>query len=162
MNQIGSLQKWNLDSQKPQEEGRAATSQSTFQKAQKYVFAHMVVYMCVCVHKGSNTGFLWPQKHHLKGRAGPTGSSEQVYTPYILVYTLAHLCTLVSSSNFWEWAPSLTPHSVQLLGRPALAPPSTLLPSSCSGNKVGPHFSQVHVPGSGVLVLRLLCLGPQL
>lgn len=91
--QIDLLQKWNSDSQKPQErEDGAATSQCTFQNAQKYVFACMCAFVCVCIHKGSNTGSLWPQKHHLgAGRASSVGRSEQEHTSCILVCTLAHL-----------------------------------------------------------------------
>lgn len=61
------------------------------------------VYVCACthlcarvyVHKGRNTGSLWPQQRHLgAGRASTLGSSERVHTPCVLVYTLVHLvCT---------------------------------------------------------------------
>lgn len=54
-----------------------------------YVCACTYLCACVYVHKGRNTGSLWPQQRHLgAGRASPLGSSEQVHTPCVLVYTL--------------------------------------------------------------------------
>lgn len=92
--QRGLLQKWNLDSQKPQErEAGAAPRQCSFQKAQGG-FLCMCACACVCVyiHKGRYTGSLWPQKPHLgAGRASPDGRSEQVHTPWALVCTVACL-----------------------------------------------------------------------
>lgn len=59
-----------------------------------HVCVRVCTHLCarVYVHKGRNTRSLWPQQRHLgAGRASPLGSSEQVYTPCVLVYTLLHL-----------------------------------------------------------------------
>lgn len=56
------------------------------------VRVHALVHTCVYGHKGRNTGSLWPQQRLLgAGRASPLGSSEQVHTPCVLLYTLLHL-----------------------------------------------------------------------
>ena len=90
----GLLQKQDLDSQKPRE-GGAATSHCTFQKPQKCVW----VCLCVCVHKGSNTGSQGP-RNTTKGQEVPfpseTHTTQLVHT--VLQQLLLGMCGLFGST----------------------------------------------------------------